>query len=278
MKNIKLILKKILPPIVLSLTHPRRRRYSEQEIWSGNYSSWVEAQIHCTGYNSKVILQNCKNSLLQVKKGKATYERDSVLFDEIQYSWGLLVGLQKAALEDNGVLRVLDFGGSLGSTYYQNKGILSSLKTLQWCIVEQPHFVTCGKENFEDDHLKFCSTVEECLLAFKPNVLLISGVLQYMENPYEWLEKLAALGIDTIILDRTSFVNSKTDILTIQNVPESIYKASYPAWFFNRERFLGKLTKYYKLIFEFDSKYTDPVELNGLRAYWTGFIFKRTDE
>ena len=57
----------------------------------------------------------------KVKNGEAVYERDSVLFDEIQYSWGLLAGLEKAALEHDGKLCVLDFGGSLGSTYYQNK-------------------------------------------------------------------------------------------------------------------------------------------------------------
>ena len=45
-----------------------------------------------------------------MKNGEAVYERDSVLFDEIQYSWGLLAGLQKAALENDGKLCVLDFG------------------------------------------------------------------------------------------------------------------------------------------------------------------------
>ena len=173
---------------------------------------------------------------------------------------------------------MLDFGGSLGSTYYQNKEFLSSLKELQWCIVEQSHFVACGKEHFENEQLKFYGTVEECLTKHKPNVLLLSSVLQYFENPYEWLEKFIEQEILYIIIDRTAIVKGKNDILTVQNVPESIYSASYPAWFFNRERFLGMITKHYKLILEFDSKYTDPIELNGLRAYWTGFIFKRSDE
>lgn len=275
MAKAKNLLKSITPPIIIAAIRSFKVQNKDQEIWSGNYSSWSEAQVSCTGYDSRVILEKCKFALLKVKNGKAVYERDSVLFDEIQHSWGLLVGLQNAALENNGELCVLDFGGSLGSTYYQNRGILSSLKKFQWCIVEQPHFVACGKENFEDEHLKFYSDVEECLLNHKPNVLIISGVLQYMEHPYEWLEKLLSLGVKNIIFDRTSFVNNKKDILTVQNVPESIYNASYPAWFFNKERFLEKIRKHYKQMLEFDSKCDYPIEINGLRAYWTGFLFKK---
>lgn len=39
------------------------------------------------------ILQTVKNSLLKVKNAEIVYERDSVIFDEIEYSWQLLTGL-----------------------------------------------------------------------------------------------------------------------------------------------------------------------------------------
>jgi putative methyltransferase (TIGR04325 family) len=278
MWEIKKFLKVLIPPIVVSIFRLSRKQRKATEIWSGNYSSWNEAQFSCTGYDSSPILEKCKNSLLKVKKGEAVYERDSVLFDKIQYSLGLLVGLQRTALGNDGKLCVLDFGGSLGSTYYQNKEILSSLKELKWCIVEQTHFVDCGKKYFEDEQLKFYVNIEDCLAKHKPNVLLISGVLQYLENPYEWIEKFVALGITNIIIDRTSFVESEMDIITVQNVPDSIYEASYPAWFFNKAKFMSKLTKQYNLIFEFDSKYTDPIKLNNIKAYWSGFVLEENSE
>ena len=238
--KIKSILKTFIPPIVFSLLKKPKPPVPLQEIWSGDYTSWAEAEEKCTGYDSALILEKCKDALLKVKNGVAVYERDSVLFDEIQYSWGLLAGLERAALENDGRLCVLDFGGSLGSTYYQNKEFLSVINGLQWCIVEQSHFVDCGKENFENEQLKFYYTIEECLAKHNPNVILLSGVLQYLEKPYEWLEKFVALNIQYIIVDRTAFVEAERDILTIQNVPESIYKASYPAWFFNESLFLKK--------------------------------------
>jgi putative methyltransferase (TIGR04325 family) len=269
------IFKRLIPPLIFSGVSRLKSRPKIQEVWSGNYPSWAEAQVMSTGYDSKVILEKCKNSLLKVKNGEAVYERDSVLFDKIHYSWGLLAGLLRAALENDGKLCVLDFGGSLGSTYYQNKEFLSPLKELQWSIIEQPHFVCCGKEYFEDDQLKFYGTIEECISKHTPNVLLLSGVLQYLEKPYEWMEKLNGLNIPYIITDHTSFVDSKTDILTVQNVPESIYTASYPAWFFNYQFFLQSFTNKYDLILDFEDSFTGKTLVEGNVCYWMGLILKR---
>lgn len=243
-------------------------------MWSGNYSSWEEAKANCTGYDSTNILEKCKNALLKVKNGEAAYERDSVLFDEIQYSWGLLAGLQKVAIGNNNNLCVIDFGGSLGSTYYQNKEFLSGLKNLEWCIVEQAHFVDCGKQNFENEQLKFYPSIEECLQKHKPNVLLLSSVLQYLENPNQWIEKFNDLEIDYIIIDRTAFIEVENDILTIQNVPESIYKANYPAWFFNQEKLNRKFTNF-TLVSEIDTSFTGCALMQNKKAKWTGMILKK---
>lgn len=274
-----LLLKQITPPILISLLGKlvKKPRIDETKLgigWHGNYTNWREANAKSTGYDNKVILDKCRNALLKIKKGEARYERDSVLFDEIEYSWGLLAGLQKAALENDGKLRVLDFGGSLGSTYYQNRDFLSSLKELGWYIVEQPHFVDCGKEFFENDQLKFYFTIEECTEKHKPDVLLISGVLQYLEKPFEWIDKLSRLDIPYIILDRTSFIENETDILTIQNVPENIYHASYPAWFFNYQKFEERFKHSYDIFLCFDDFFTGKITVADKICYWKGMILK----
>jgi len=278
MGKIKNFLKEFIPPKVISFSRtliPKKVKNDKTETWSGDYASWAEAKSTCTGYDSSNILAKCKTALLKVKSGQAIYERDSVLFDEIQFSWGLLAALQKVALENDGKLCVLDFGGSLGSTYYQNKGFLSSLKSLQWCIVEQPHFVDCGKEYFENEQLKFYPTIEECLMQFKPNVLLLSSVLQYLERPHEWIEKFVSLGIENIITDRTSFVEADEDILTIQNVPEEIYIASYPCWFFNERKMLTKFNGYTSLG-SFESFCERSLLINSFyNANWKGHILKK---
>jgi putative methyltransferase (TIGR04325 family) len=243
--------------------------------FTGDYPGWEPAKADCSGYNDLEILEQCKKALLQVKNGSAAFERDGVVFDNMQYNWPLLVGLQKAALERAGNLSILDFGGSLGSSFYQNRAFLSGLQSLSWSIVEQKHFVECGRQNFENENLAFYDTIEECLNNRRPDVLLLSGVIQYLEFPYQWLGKFNLLKTPYIIFDRTSFVHHSNEILTKQRVPESFYSASYPAWFFNEGKISEALSNY-ELVLSFPS-YCEPAEylLNGVyKACWKGMIYR----
>jgi putative methyltransferase (TIGR04325 family) len=271
------LLKELVPPIILKF----RSRFKDvgeagkEAEFSGDYDSWESAKADCAGYEDGLILETCKDALLKVKNGAFAYERDGILFNEIQYSWPLLTGLQKAALDQGGVLSVLDFGGSLGSSYFQNRSFLAGVKKLSWSIVEQKHFVDCGKQHFQADGLQFYYSMEECLLNENPNVLLLSGVLQYLEDPYHWLSKFNLSKIPYIILDRTSFVQHSNDIPAKQQVPESMYKASYPTWFLNESNLAKSLSNYEQLV-EFACSY-DPANLllNGrYKASWKGMIYK----
>jgi len=237
--------------------------------WHGNYSSLSEARIKCTGYDSKLILDKVRSSLLQVKSGNAVYERDSVLFNEIQYSYPVLSGLMWISAQSKGRLNVLDFGGSLGSSYYQNKRFLDSFEEVHWCVVEQSGFVKAGLEDFATDRLHFFNTIEECLKSFNINVVLLSSVLQYLEEPYCLLDQLNSLRIKNIIIDRTPFVHGK-DRITIQKVWPRIYKASYPCWFFNKEKFVSLMTREYKLVMEFDA-----MDKANISSEFKGFIFSK---
>ena len=123
--------------------------------------------------------------MLQVKNGTAVHERDSVLFPKVEHNFALLAGLLQAV--DNGELSVLDFGGSLGSSYFQCRPFLASLKSVRWSIVEQPAYVECGRREFADERLRFYRTVEECLENESPQVLLLSGVIHCLADPYGFL-------------------------------------------------------------------------------------------
>jgi putative methyltransferase (TIGR04325 family) len=238
----KKLVKLLTPSILLDLV----KRFTPYG-WKGDYKTWQEARDDSIGYDNYEILNKVRDSLLQVKKGKAIYERDSVIFDEIQYSWQTLAGLMFAYAKLGGV-NVVDFGGSLGSTYYQNKKFLDKLENISWNIIEQQHFVKVGKKDFEDDRLKFFENIEKCIESTTPNVLLLSSVLQYIENPYELLDSLLKYNFDYVLIDRTPF-SKITEKIKLQIVPPSIYKASYPCRFFDKDRFLKyfESNKYDKL-------------------------------
>lgn len=267
----KQFIKSLLPPILLRLFKKIKvNKYG----WKGNYTSWEEAKNASIGYDSDKIIQKVQNSLLKVKNGEAVYERDSVIFDEIQYSWQLLTGLMFASAKLGGVLKVLDFGGSLGSTYFQNKKFLDKLDNVSWSIVEQKHFVDVGRVDFEDERLKFYYDAESCIEKEKPNVLLISSVLQYIEKPYELLDELLKNDFKFVIFDRTPFnIESSKDVIKLQTVPPFIYTASYPCWFFDSNKLINYFKRKYKVVEIFDA-----LDGKSNEYEFKGFVLERKND
>jgi len=243
--------------------------------WSGNYSTWQEAAKASSGYQSKEVIRRVEEATLKVKTGLAQYERDGVTFDRIQYSWPLLSGLMWVAAQREGTLNILDFGGSLGSTYFQDRKFLLALPKVSWSIVEQPHFVDEGKKYFENETLRFYKDIESCVRQRNPHCILFSSVLQYLEDPYALLERVKALSFPFILIDRTGFIGGREDRLTIQRVPPTIYPASYPCWFFSRQKFLSFLDDGYDLIAEFDALAGVMSLGRGKVGIDKGFIFSR---
>jgi putative methyltransferase (TIGR04325 family) len=262
------IIKKITPPIFLDIF---RRRISKYGFF-GNFLTWKDAVNASTGYNTNEIIKKVKHSLLKVKSGKAIYERDSVLFDKIHYSWPLLAGLLWIASQKGNRLNLIDFGGSLGSSYFQNRKFLMHLKELKWNIVEQKKMVECGKKYFENEHLNFYYNLVDCIKEHKPNAILLSSVIQYIEKPYNLLKRIINYKFDFIIIDRTPFIKTNNDRLTVQKVSPKIYKASYPAWFFSETKFLKSFEGRYELIEEFDVLGKDKA---NIPSRYKGFIFRR---
>lgn len=246
----KEFIKSLIPPILLDIL---KKLKSNKYGWKGNYGTWQEAQTLAVGYDDKKIIQAVRTSLLKVKNGEAVYERDSVLFNEIQYSWQLLAGLMFCSAKSRGILKVLDFGGSLGSTYYQNKKFLDKIDDVTWNIVEQENFVKTGKKEFEDERLKFFYNVDECIKIENPNILLLSSVLQYIKKPYELLDNILKFDFEYILIDRTAFslIDEK---ITLQVVPPQIYEASYPCRFFEKNEFIKYFkNKNYSIVESFDA-------------------------
>lgn len=247
----------------------------------GNYSSWDEARAHSTGYDAKEILDKVRDATIMVRDGKAAYERDSVVFDKVAYSFPVVAGLLRIALLRYGSLSVLDYGGSLGSTYFQCRGFLGGVGALRWSVVEQRHFVDCGRELIENDVIRFYYDIDECLSQEKPDVILLSGVLQYLRYPHDFLQIIVGHNLEHIIIDRTHFIQIcrivpklAPDLLTVQIVPPSIYDGSYPAWFFDEQHFLAHFEGHYRTITEFDS--LESYDLSWLKARSKGYIMERS--
>jgi putative methyltransferase (TIGR04325 family) len=270
----KTILKEFLPPVIKVGLRDLLHGKAKPIRFTGDYQSWEEAEKASTTYAAPEILARTRAALLKVRDGEAAFERDSVTFDTMQHEFPLLAGLLRAAAVNGDRLSVLDFGGSLGSTYFQCRKFLSVLTDLRWSVVDQPAQVACGQADFANEQLHFYQTIEECLRVEKPNVLLLSSVLQYLPEPYLFLEKVLRHQFSYVIVERTAFTLGDHDRLTVQHVSPSIYRASYPAWFLSEDAFRKPFSECYELICEYLAE--AKLHPEGELAVFKGFQFQRT--
>ena len=148
----------ICPPVLLILY---KKIFLPKEFIRG-FNDWKTALDNTTTYNAEEIFSKTLDSARKVRDGLATYERDSVLFDEIQYDWQLLASLLLIAKLESNRLNVADYGGALGTSYRQNKEFLDMLDCpVKWVVVEQSRFVQIGKSEFENEVLLFSDSLNQ---------------------------------------------------------------------------------------------------------------------
>jgi putative methyltransferase (TIGR04325 family) len=223
------VLRDFIPPVV--------SRFLLKLGFAGNrfrygYKGWEEAQAKCFGYNSEVITQALVSASRRVRDGEIAYERDGVEFDSIQYSWPLLAAILGSP-RSTSKLRVLDWGGSLGSTYRQNKNLIEAAGVeVEWVVIEQEHLVEIGTREFSNTQLSFRSTIESVPVGYFDLVIFASSIC-YLENPSKILEQVKSLMPRAIAFDRTPNVRKGPELIGIQTVGRRIYRASYPIRIFS---------------------------------------------
>jgi len=276
----KAFLKLFIPPVVIKLFSFFKKK---RILFQKTDLSFDEAlKKTADGYSAEHILTKCRDSLLKVQNGEYPYERDSMLFTEKELFFPLLASLFYVSSKNNNTLNIIDFGGSLGSTYFQNRDILKQAGiSINWNIIEQENFVKCGKDYFSNKELHFFNNIDELLLnnsrTAEISVCLFSSVLPYLKEPYAVLDNIAKLNIKYVIIDRTFFVEKQIDdILSIQDVPPEIYKASYPAWFLSLDKFITCIQNHYDILFKWPS--LDQHSLENYQTIGLGFFLKRRIE
>lgn len=252
----KKIFKAITPPIFVNIINKITKR---NICWDDECISWEKAQLQCRGYNPDIYLDKLLKAVRIVKDNEYMCERDSILFDTIVYPYPLLSGLFASTVYFRAQsLYILDFGGSLGSLYFQNRKYLRLLPSFTWNILEQDRIIEVGKKEFQTQELLFHANFEDAFLHIKPQdskILILSSVLQYLEDPYKILDSLIRkFDFDTIIIDRTPFSQDNKHHIVIQKVPKKIYDTEYPSHLFQKQKIINFMKeKKYNLIDQFES-------------------------
>jgi putative methyltransferase (TIGR04325 family) len=270
--SVRQLVKSLTPPLLWGfarqLMHPSVR-------FSGQPRDWAQAVTMSNGYSTQAVIDRVSEATRSILAGHPGYERDSVLLNDGAYPYQILTALLRGATLNGGRLSVIDFGGSLGSTYRLCAPFLEGLSAIQWQIIEQAPFVELGQREFCTDQLGFFSSIDELPQPIARPVILLSSVLQYLERPWEILGQLLQHDACQLAVDRTPMSSSPEDRLCIQHVPKTIYEASYPCWILSRQRLNNELAQRWNLLAEFASADGTATTEDGFAFEFRGIIAER---
>lgn len=237
------MLERLIPPFAITLA----RRALGRSEFRGHFGSFEEANAAAKGYNDPVIA-DAFASMSHPDPIHITSRSQQVL------------AAFAPAIIQRQRLAVLDVGGAHGFYYY---ALRDFLPPLDWTILETPQMA----QRWPDGPI--CYVSDQSQLASRYDVALLSGVLQYLADPYAELAKYASRA-DFVILNRLPLV--REDRLTIQRV-RLHYRASYPAWFFGEARFLREVSAVGRVIMEWHAPEDSPF-LDGRRVVYRGMLMR----
>lgn len=191
---------------------------------NGPYPDYETALLHSQGYDSSVVLEKVQQGVLAVLNGKAEYERDGTAFDKAPEILHLNILLRSLLNVGD---TVVDFGGGLGGLFINNPSLFEPCS--RRIVVEQDSFVRAGQKLCGEYSLSIEFLNSLSLLESVPDVLILSGVLPYLSDPFLVLDEVAKLKPKAIIVDRTAITDSSTLQWFVQENP-GYYRepVSYP--------------------------------------------------
>jgi putative methyltransferase (TIGR04325 family) len=186
-----------IPPLFITFYQKHKKGFQK-------YDTYEEALIDSDGYEESEIIEVVSKKT-EILKNKLVKESVRTI-DSNQITQNLFI--IKLILKDQGI-NVLDLGGACGANYLHVKHFLqSSIKN--WIVVETPAMTRQGKEQFQDENLKFLSIEKiseiNTLIPVigERDLIFASGVLQCVPDPYKMLDQILNLKFQNIYITRTS--------------------------------------------------------------------------
>lgn len=229
---LKALAKDLLPPM---LARPLAK---SMRTWGmfGDYRDWQNAKAHSASYTTD----------LEIFGAMHKRYRDSAETPELRLSFLACLALPAALLSRP--LRVLDFGGGLGSLYFQVAPEIGS-KIDSWRVVELSDVAAYGRREFERGPLQFFIDLNSALQDHRPDIVVFGSVLHYLENTYGLLAEIATREPEFIVIDRTPI--GTRERYMVQKIPKNLGGGSYPLRILN-EGDLGKVLSEYRIVGEHD--------------------------
>lgn len=215
-------------------------------IWEGIYSQYRDVPAKGAGFDSEEWISATRQSTVSALESLCS-QANCIPYDIAAYHslFSLTVALLR---KDRERLRVLDFGGGMGMAFVN---LLRGLgeppnPPIDYLVIDNERSCQEGALLFSQmGSIQFSSTLPHDLADV--DIILLSSVLQFVEDYKSTLERLAALNAPNWLF---TFVPTG-DIPTFASGQKNVPGSTIPVWFFN----LGELLEImrslgYQLIFK----------------------------
>lgn len=214
-------------------------------IWEGIYSEYKDVPAKGAGFDSEEWISRTRQATL-VALESVSRQPNGIPYDIPSYHslFSLTVALLKQHRER---VRILDFGGGMGMAFANLLRSLGESKPpIDYLVVDNERSCGDAARFFEQmPCVQFSSTLPPDL--GNVDIILLSGVLQFVEDYQSILKKLAALNAPYW---QFTFVPAG-DIPTFASGQMNVPGSTIPVWFFNLGELLEIMTSLgYRLIFK----------------------------
>lgn len=211
-------------------------------IWEGVYRSFSEVPIEGSGFDGETWIGN---SLKKITALRDEVEKNVPLPPTSNYREALLPLLTSLIYNENRGVRILDFGGGIGFTFYQTIYGLPRAENVEYHIVERESVCQAGKQFFGTTYNKlfFHSQFPQKERAF--DIVHSGSALQYIEDWEQLISQLCVLSRKYVLLVDVPAGNIPT-FVTAQHY----HGSKIPARFFNIQELLFAVGTFgYELIY-----------------------------
>jgi len=182
-----------------------------QRIWKGTFGSFAEAQGNGEVFDGDYWLD--KNERL-ARDAQALARSDAAIAPIAETKDYVLPVVAALAARSDACLRILDFGGGMGTLYLKLALMLPASRALQFVVVETPAVCARARDVFRgSSHLEFRSELPSEPDAF--DIVHCGSSLHYVDDWTALLERFAALKprymifVDLPAADNLTFVTAQ---------------------------------------------------------------------
>lgn len=145
------------------------------------------------------------------------------------YLWHEALALLSGTVASRtGHVRIVDFGGGVGSGFVQVTTALPPATVIDYAVVDAPTMCHAGQSLFANDpRIKFVTAMASIRGAV--DIVYANSVLQYVDGYAAALKELASLNAPHVLLARLAAGSGPTFATRQVNVPQQIL----PYWFLN---------------------------------------------